>query len=154
MDQHKLRLQNGRVDVVQIKGNLVTFDASLVAPWVFERAGGQYTPGCCSAIGRIKDGKLVAGVTYSDYNGASVVCGIAGEGSWANRGFLWLIFDYPFNQLGVRRITTFINPNNKVSQKFTLRLGFTLESTLKEAHPDGDMWVTRMFKHECKWIEE
>lgn len=137
-----------------IRGNEITFDADLVGPWVYERAGGQYVPGCCTAIGRVKDGKLVAGVTYSEYNGASVVCGIAGEGRWANRGFLWLMFDYPFNQLKVKRITTFINPKNEVSQKFTLKLGFTLESKMQDAHPEGDMWVTRMLRHECKWIED
>lgn len=141
------------MNVLNIRGNDVTFDADVVGPWVFERAGGKFLPGCCTAIGLVKDGKIAAGVTYSDYNGASVVCGIAGEGRWANRGFLWLIFAYPFLQLKVKRITTFINPNNTVSKKFTLKLGFTLESTMKDAHPEGDMWMTCMLRNECKWIE-
>lgn len=137
-----------------IRGNEISFDADLVGPWVYARAGGRYIPECCTAIGLLRGGNLVAGVTYSDYNGTNVIASIAGIGNWANRGFLWLIFDYPFNQLGCTRITTYINPDNEVSQKFTLKLGFELECKLKDAHPDGDIWVTRMFKQDCKWIKE
>lgn len=138
---------------MQIRGNTVTFDADLVAPWVYERAGGQYVPGCCTAIGRIKDGKLVAGVTYAEYNGVGLVCGIAGEGNWATRGFLWLIFDYPFNQLQAKRITTFVSTKNEKSQNFNLKLGFVNEGLLQDACNDGDVWVNRILKRECKWIK-
>lgn len=132
---------------------LVTFDEAIVAPWVCHRSQTQYLPGKFSAIGRVKDGKLVAGVLYEDCNGANVVCHIAGEGRWANRKFLWLIFDYPFNQLQVNRITTTVNPDNKHSLDFTQRLGFKTEFLMKDAHPQGDVTVFRMFKAECEWLE-
>lgn len=132
----------------------ITFDESIVGPWVHSRFGATYTPGHASAIGRVKDGKLIAGVTYENYNGANVFCSIAGEGNWANKRFLWLIFDYPFNQLNCRRITTTVNPGNVESQKFTEKLGFDVECKLKDAHPEGDMWVFRMFKENCRWIKK
>lgn len=131
----------------------VTFDADVVGPWVCQRAGGQYIPGKFQAIGRVRDGELIAGVLYEGLNGANVFCHIAGEGRWANRHYLWLIFDYPFRQLGVRRITTVVEPLNTVSQKFTERLGFELETKMEDSHPDGDMWVFRMFKRDCRWLE-
>jgi len=140
--------------VITLDGHTwVTFDDALVGPWVCERAGLKYAPERFTGIGRIKDGQIVAGVLYEDCNGASVYCHIAGEGNWANKHFLWLIFDYPFNQLGVRRITTTVCPNNVRSQKFTARLGFEVEAKLKDAHPEGDIWVFRMFKENCRWIE-
>lgn len=132
----------------------VTFDADVVGPWVCQRAGGQYLPGKFSAIGRVKDGELIAGVLYEDTNGVNVFCHIAGEGRWANRHFLWLIFDYPFRQLGVSRITTVVEPQNTVSQEFTKRLGFEVETKLKDSHPQGDLWVFRMFKRDCPWLEK
>lgn len=132
----------------------VTFDEDIVGPWVCERAGGQYQPGRFKAIGRVKDGKIVAGVLYEDTNGVNVFCHIAGEGRWANRHFLWLIFHYPFVQLGLNRITTVIEPQNTVSQEFTQRLGFEIETKLKDSHPLGDLWVLRMFKRDCRWLEK
>lgn len=133
-------------------GTEVSFDASLIAPWVCSRADLQYKEGKYAAIGRIKDGQIVAGVLYEDYNGANVFCHIAAEGSWANKEFLWLIFDYPFNQLGVKRITTTVKPLNTVSQAFTAKLGFDVEAKLKDADPDGDLWIFRMFKDDCRWL--
>ncbi|MNK85369.1 hypothetical protein D3C87_1052460 [compost metagenome] len=112
-----------------------------------------YVPGKFTAIGRIRDGQLVAGVLYEETNGANVFCHIAGEGAWANRHFLWLIFDYPFRQLGVRRISTVVEPTNTISQKFTEKLGFSVETKLKDAHPQGDLWVFCMFKDQCRWLE-
>lgn len=132
----------------------VTFDEDIVGPWVCERAGGQYQPGRFKAIGRVKDGQLIAGVLYEDTNGVNVFCHIAGEGRWANRHFLWLIFHYPFVQLGLNRITTVIEPQNTVSQEFTQRLGFEVETKLKDSHPLGDLWVLRMFKRDCRWLEK
>lgn len=142
------------MDVFTFDGHTtVTFDPEIVGPWVCERAGGKYIPGAFAAIGRIKDGRLVAGVLYENFNGANVFCHIAAEGNWANKRFMWLIFDYPFNQLNCKRITTTVSPENVTSQKFTSKLGFDVETKLKDAHPQGDIWVFRMFKDNCRWIK-
>lgn len=133
---------------------MLTFDASVVGPWVVERGGGQWWPGRGTAIGKIgKDGKLVAGVLYEDYNGANIVCHIAGEGNWATREFLNIIFDYPFNQLGVRRITAPNDSTNEQAIRLVTRMGFALESTLKQATPDGDLLLFVLFKDDCRFIK-
>jgi len=94
----------------------------------------------------------VAGVLYEDYNGANVVCHIRGEPGWADRRFLGIIFDYPFNQLNVKRITVPVNSTNKESIKLVTHMGFTLESTLAQATPDGDLLLFCLFKKDCKYI--
>lgn len=100
------------------------------------------------------DGKPNAGVLYEDYNGVNVVCHIRGVGRWANRLFLGVIFDYPFNQLGVKRITVAIHDNNEASIKLVRHMGFALESRLEQANPSGgDILVFRMFRNECKYLE-
>lgn len=135
---------------------MIFFDANVIGPWVSERAGlPPYKPGSGAAIGRIKDGKIVAGVLYEDCNGANVVCHIAGEGkNWLNRRFLSIIFDYPFNQLGVKRITGYVLSTNKAAQRLDEHLGFEREFVMKDAHPDGDVIGYVMTRDKCRWLKE
>lgn len=135
---------------------MIFFDADIIGPWVSQRAGlPPYKPGSASAIGRIKDGKIVAGVLYEDYNGANVVCHIAGEGkNWLNRRFLSIIFDYPFNQLGVKRITGYVLAENEAAQRLDEHLGFEREFVMKDAHPKGDVIGYVMTRGKCRWLKE
>lgn len=73
----------------------ICFDPQIVGPWVSKKTGGTWSEGRGTAIGKIKDGKLIAGVLYEDWNGANVICHIAGDSGWACRMYLGLIFDYP-----------------------------------------------------------
>ncbi len=139
---------------MKIFGNEVTFDADIVGPWVSSKTGGHWCKGRGTAIGRLKDGELVAGVLYEDYTKANIVCHIAGDEGWATRGFLGLIFDYPYNQLGVERITAPVHSDNVKSRLLMNRLGFTLEATLAKAIPQGDLLLYRMFKSECRFLED
>ena len=139
---------------MKVFGNDVTFDAELVGPWVSAKTGGMWTRGRGTAIGRLKDGELVAGVLYEDYTKANIVCHIAGDGGWATRGFLGLIFNYPFDQLVVKRITAPVHSNNEKSILLMTRLGFTLEAVLAQAIPEGDLLIYRMFKSECRFLED
>lgn len=132
---------------------MLVLDPAIVAPWVFARAGGAYYEGGCTAIGWAKDGALTAGVVYENYNHANVVCHIAGEGNWAVRPFLKVIFDYPFRQLKTKRITAPVASVNSVCQAFVKRLGFEHEATLIDAHPEGDILFFKMTADKCRWLE-
>jgi RimJ/RimL family protein N-acetyltransferase len=123
-----------------------------VGPWVCEKAGGTWVAGRGTAIGWDRGG-LVAGVLYEDWNGANVLCHIRAEGTLANRHFLGVIFDYPFNQLGVRRITVPIASDNAPCIRMVTNMGFRLEATLKHAAPNGDLLLYRLFRDECKFIK-
>jgi hypothetical protein len=94
----------------------------------------------------------VAGVLYEDFNGVNIVCHIAGVGNWADRRFLGIIFDYPFNQLKVRRITVPVNGDNLKSQELVTHMGFVLESRLEKATLNSDLLLYRLFKGECKYL--
>ena len=128
-------------------------DAEIVGPWVASRTGGTWSPGRGTAIGKLDDqGNLIAGVLYEDWNGANIMCHIAGEGNWASRRFLNVIFDYPFNQLKVKRITVPVGSTNIKSIHLVTRMGFALESTLAQAIPGGDLHLFRMFRSECQYL--
>lgn len=131
----------------------LSFDAELVGPWVSERTKSGWTKGACSAIGKVKDGELVAGILYESNNGANVMAHIAGEGQWLDKTLLYIMFHYPFVQLGVNRITASSNSDNAKSIAFLERIGFIMEARLHGATSTGDILLFRMFKSECKYLE-
>lgn len=127
--------------------------------WVASRTNEFGNFGAATGIGLQRNaGKphwpMVAGVAYAEWNGVNVVCHIASDGSknWLNREFLWTIFDYPFRQLGVGRITVCVGEGNTASRRFVEHLGFQLEARLDKAHPTGDLLVYRLRKPECRWL--
>lgn len=125
-----------------------------VVKWVAKRTNEFGNFGTDIGIGQVKDGVLVAGVAYADWNGPNIVCHIASDGSkrWATREYLRVIFDYPFRQLGCGRITALVGEGNSASRNFVQHLGFEPETTLRAAHPTGDLLVYAMFKESCRWI--
>lgn len=133
---------------------MITTDAEFVGAWVAERVGFKWTPGRSQAIGRIRDGIIVAGVLYEDYNGVNVVCHIACEKTGIDRRFLSIIFDYPFKQLKCKRITAIVAQSNIKSRRLVEHMGFEVEANLRHAHPDGDLIVYRMMADDCRWTKE
>lgn len=126
-----------------------------VVEWVAKQTNDFGNFGTDAGIGWAKDGKLIAGVAYANWNGPNVECHIASDGSrrWLTRQYLWTIFDYPFSQLKAKRITVCVGEGNLPSRRFVSKLGFGLETTLRAAHPTGDMFVYVMFKESCRWIK-
>ena len=125
-----------------------------VVDWVAKRTNEFGNFGTDCGIGWERNGNLVAGVAYAEWNGPNIVCHIASDGSkrWSTREYLWTIFDYPFTQIGCKRITVCIGQGNKASNEFVIHLGFTLEATLDSAHPSGDLLVYRMFRQDCRYL--
>ncbi len=128
---------------------------SPVVEWVAKRTNEFGNFGCAQAIGWLRDGELVAGVVYAEFNGPNVVCHIASDGSrrWLTREYLRTIFDYPFNQMGCERITVCVGQKNADSNRFVKHLGFELECRLEGAHPTGDLLVYRMFRSRCRFLQ-
>ena len=131
---------------------MICTDAEIIGPWVYKRINGHWLPGKGTAIGRIHNGVVIAGVVYEEYTGTNMVCHIAGEGAWANREFLSAIFDYPFNHAKVSRLTAPISSLNLKSRRLVEKMGFIIEGKLSQAIPDGDLLLYKMFKLDCKYL--
>lgn len=105
-------------------------------------------------ICRLIDGEVVGAVLYDRYNGSHIwahCCGKKGV-NWLNRQMLHTMFDYPFNQLGVNRISLWIEATNIDSRVFAQHLGFSHETTLEGAGRNQvDVCIYRMFKKECRY---
>ena len=134
---------------------MIVSDASWIGPWVCERGGGSWQEGrgCALGLTDSNDG-LIAGVLYEDWNGAQIICHIAGVGNWSScRAYMRAIFAYPFRQLKAKRITAPVASCNLKAQRFVERLGFVRESTLTDAHPDGDIFIYKMTPDKCRWLK-
>jgi RimJ/RimL family protein N-acetyltransferase len=88
------------------------------------RAGGAFDKRTCSVISRLRNGELLGGVLYANFTGESVAMFTAGwDPHWLNRDLLYVIFDYPFNQLGVKRIFGLVSEDNVHARRFNAKFG-------------------------------
>lgn len=122
-----------------------------VVAWVARQTNDFGNFGCAVGIGWEKDGELVAGVAYNEFNGPNINAHIAITGT-LSRPFVRAIFDYPFNQAKVNRITCLIGEGNAKSRRLCLHFGFTEEARLEGAHASGDLMIFRLLRNDCKWI--
>jgi len=100
------------------------------------------------------DGKLLGGVIFDGYTGSCVFAHQASfDKHWLSRDMLWVMFDYPFNQLKVKKIVGTIRSSNPKLLEFNLKLGFKIETKLEDGYPDGDMLIMSMTREECRWLD-
>lgn len=118
-------------------------------------AGAYFNPECDVAIARIEGAELYGGVTYQGYTGegGSIHMHIAGfRANWMCRDFLWMIFDYPFNQLDCRKVFGQIAKSNTRSLEIATRLGFKVEHEVEGVFPDGPCLYLGLVRENCRWL--
>ena len=107
-------------------------------------------------LGLERDGELVAGVVYEGYNRYNVwmhVAAIPGR-RWLNREFLRYCFQYPFDELGCRRVSGYVEASNEAARRFDEHLGFKQEAVLRGAAADGgDVILYVMRREGCRFLE-
>lgn len=133
---------------------VVTGKDHIFGPWLAERLKTSWLPGRGHVIGLWEeDLGPVAACFYESYNGASVLGHLAGVGKkWMNREFLWYCFYYPFEELRINKILGLVESTNAEARRLDEHLGFTLEATLKDAAPNGDLLIYSMVKDQCRWL--
>jgi hypothetical protein len=123
--------------------------------WVMLRVGGVFNEKTDHVVALHRDGRIAGGVVFTGYLQASIVMHMAGvEDNWPTRDFLWMVFDYVFVQLGVRKAIGLVASSNHRALSIDMRLGFTIEGGIKDACPDGsDLLILTMDKAHCKWLQ-
>jgi RimJ/RimL family protein N-acetyltransferase len=136
---------------------LIRGDDKAVAEWVSQQLFDD--PYCYNdqvrAIGVMKDGKMIAGVTYTNYQPeVSIEMSIATiDKSWATRQNIRAFFEYPFIKLGLKRVSTQCSDKRDIIV-FNEKLGFTKEGYHRFGYHDGSNCVSfGMLKNECRWIK-
>lgn len=104
-------------------------------------------------IGQLKNGNLVAVAGYTNFmpKACEIHIGSVGE-HWASKDFIWAVFDYPFNKLGVSVILGQICADNTDALKLNRHLGFKVVAEIPDAHMSGDLVIMAMKKEECRFL--
>ena len=135
---------------------IITQPKELIGAFVNERQGcpAHASWGNFNAMGLIKGKTLVAGVIYNAYEAANVNMHIgAVDGArWLTREFLFAAFDYPFNELGRRRVSAFMRASNKKAISFIENIGFEYEGKLLHYYPKDDALMYGMVKEKCRFL--
>ena len=114
-----------------------------------------YDPTNSMVISRVtSEGNCLGGVIYDDFTTGCVFMHQASFGrNWLTGNMIWMVFDYPFNKLHVRKVAGVVNSSNHELLAFNQRLGFKEEARIKGAYADGDMIVLTMERADCRWLK-
>lgn len=128
---------------------LVGYD-DIVGTWVHTRLNSRWSPARGSAIAVTDGDKIIAGCTYTLWNGTNVMIDVAAEPGhrWCTRDLRWGLLAYPFNVLGCKRVTALVDQQNDRSIKFITKVGFAWETVMEDASPGGDIHIFKMLKSE------
>jgi RimJ/RimL family protein N-acetyltransferase len=127
-----------------------------VARWVGNQVG-ITDFGLCTAIGFMRDDELIAGVVFNNWHypsdpGLMEATIASTTPRWCNRATLGVIFGYPFNQVGCRRLTATTEAKNQPVRAFLCHLGFREEGVIRQGFPTDDAVVYGMLRDECRWM--
>jgi hypothetical protein len=97
---------------------------------------------------------LLGGVCYNHFTHESVqIHSAAWHWHWSNRLMIYLAFDYPFNQLRVKRLFGMVPESNWHAQVFNMKLGFKPVARIEGVFRHGDACVVmRMDREDCKYL--
>lgn len=121
---------------------------------IAEAAGVIFNPEADIVISHLSKGELTGGVLYNGYTRASINMHVAAfSPRWGSRDMLWVCFDYPFNQLGCKKVFGQVPSKNEHALEFNLKLGFKIETLIPDVFPEDDLLVVSMVREDCRWLK-
>jgi RimJ/RimL family protein N-acetyltransferase len=113
-----------------------------------------YDPKCSANIVRARDGEVLAGAIYTQFTGPSVIMHqVVFVEHGLNRDLLFVAFDYPFNQLGVKRIFGFVKETAEIVLAFNRHLGFKEVARIDGMYEhDINCIVMRLDREDCRFL--
>jgi RimJ/RimL family protein N-acetyltransferase len=123
-----------------------------IAYWVMQGIeGGRYIDGM-TAIGEIKNGKLIAGICFEMQN-KNNLWGHLRIDSSPSKSFWTITADFIFNQAGCKRFTATVEADNTKAIQLNKHIGFVIEATLKDAGKHGDLHIMTLWKDNCRFLK-
>jgi RimJ/RimL family protein N-acetyltransferase len=107
-----------------------------------------------TVISRVtSEGKLMGGVVFQEYTGASIQLHCAGfHPNWLGRDLLSAVFSYVFDELGCTKCFAALCSANQVALALDYKLGFKYVTTVPGYFPDGNLVVLDMERTDCRWL--
>lgn len=125
-----------------------------IVDFVVSRVCGGTDLGEAVGIGTSRDGIILGGTVFYNWNGRNINAHIAADTpGWMNKSYMRYMLSYPFITCGAERLTAFVDQDNYHCQKFITKMGFDLETQMKDACPSGDILIFVMYKDKCRWIK-
>ena len=120
-----------------------------VAQWTMQNIG-RFTEGM-EAVGWEKDGILIAGTAFEDFNGNNMF-GHQRIDANPPREYWFQVANYIFNIAGVKRFTATVEADNHKAIKLNKHIGFVIEATLKDAGRNGDLLIMTLWPENCRML--
>lgn len=134
--------------------NLIYGHEDRLLPWAQERIGVPFRRDAYT-LGLEKEGELVAVVVFDGFGETDCSMHIASDGTkaWMNKALLLHAFAYPFDQLGLLRVTGLVPADNQAALAFDENLGFVREGYHPKAGPGGkDLVSLGLLKENCRFV--
>lgn len=112
--------------------------------------GDQRGFGPCKAVGFADGRELVAGVVFHNYDpwgGVIELSGYSSRRNWVNKKRLQSIFQYPFDQLGLRACVWRASENNTRTLRILRALGAAL-TPIPDLRGEGEAEVVALLKRD------
>lgn len=124
------------------------------AEWVRERTPKVHSwMGEFKSLAAIENGEIVGAVVYDAFTPYECCIHVRLEKSGCKEPrILREVFAYPFEQLGLKRLTGLVGAKNGKGRKLCVWLGFHLEGCKVSALGDEDELVYGMLGSSCKWL--
>ena len=122
-------------------------------PWAERRIGVAFRRDAYT-IGLERDGEIRACVVFDTFSQTDACMHIASDGTkaWMNKDLLLSAFAYPFNQLGLLRVTGLVRADNEAALAFNEHLGFVREGYHPKAGPGGsDLISMGLLREACRF---
>ena len=121
---------------------------------IAKAAGIFFDPKAHISICRARDDVLLGGVVFTNYTHESIeIHGVAFADFALNRDLLYVIFDYPFNQLGVKRLFGRVPENKFGALRLNAKLGFKPVARIGGVYRHGvSCVVMRMDRSDCRFL--
>lgn len=104
-------------------------------------------------MSRVCNGEFLGGFILTNYNGAICFVHMAGKDArWCSPELMWLLFDYGFNQLKVRKMMCTVDSVNDRALDLVRRAGWRSAGRIADGTPDGDLLLFSMAANHCRWL--
>jgi len=123
--------------------------------WLVERIPHTENLAPCRGIGlRRRDGPILAAAAFNEFRGRDVQYHAAcDDPKVLTPGRIGILLSYPFEQLGVERVSCVIASSNRRSRRVVEGLGWVHEGTVRKFYSDDiDGIIYGMLREECRWL--
>jgi hypothetical protein len=98
----------------------------------------------------------LGGVVFEHYTGegGSVIGHLVGiDKHWITKDFLYCSFDFVFNVMKVRKAIGHVKSRMHDVLAMDMRLGFQIETVIKDVYPDDHCVIVSMTREQCRWLD-